>query len=170
MLPQSTPSSVLLLNCSFQPTKNSWALGCPQSSIHAHSHDIEMGHRYGYTFFKLWSTLILRAAPLSCLKTPPVALFLTPQDPATKMLVPSTAESLENTVSCIDLHPFCLVSALVFWFLNILRITFTFTIHLIPAHLSGLISHKFSPQISTTLKSSCFTSEFVHLSLTVLET
>lgn len=38
-----------MLKCSFQLTWNSWAPGYPQGNIHTHSHDIEVGHWYGYT-------------------------------------------------------------------------------------------------------------------------
>lgn len=99
--------------------------------------------------------------PVSHSRTP----FLLLSDLATKGPVPSTTGSLEDVILCVDLHSFCLLNAPVFWFLNILRITATFTIHLIPAHLSGFISHKFSPQMSTTLKFSYSMTGFVHLFL-----
>ena len=121
---------------------------------------------------KLWNTLI-PAALLSSLMTTPASPFhswtplLPPQDPATKVIVPSTAGSLEDTIPCVDLHHSAWSVLLLFWFLNISRITSTFTFHLIPAHLSGLISHKFSPQMSTILKFSYSVSGFLHLSLSL---
>lgn len=171
MLPQSIPSTVLLLNFSFQPTWNSWAPGCPQVTYMF----IHMTLKWGIDMFTPLVQIVEYFDTQSCSSWCTISHFWThfllPRDPAPKRTVPITAGSLKDTVTCVDLHPFCLVSAPMFWFLNI----FVDYLHI---HNSSNPSSSFWPHLLQVIPTDVNKTEIfifqvwicIPVSLTILET